>query len=1061
MEWLGLTAVLLLAGTALSLSHLAEQERQYGAERERLGVLSALMANNIESDLAATNAALAGIIHDYLAGAAAVDNSVELARRLNAIVAAMPGVRTLAILDRSGVATASSEPKVIGKNFSSRAYFQALRRAPDVNTLYVAPPYRSFRNDLVISVARMVPDAGGNFDGMVVATLDPDYFKAKFHTAMYAPDVWGLLIHGDGRQILSYPLSNVVDGDDLDRPGSFFRRHRDSTMPASILRGTLHDNGEARVMAINTIRPAALHMDRAVMIGLSRSEAAIAAPLARQAQAWLLASGLLILASGALLYWLQRRRAHLAALQGKREAERQALLAITSSEARLRTLIEDAPLAIAILRGGHFIYSNPRYRALHGYAHHDDLAGLPWQSMIAPQSRASLAVNAAMIEADSPDEQHFEAVGLGKQGSLVPMFKTTARVLLADGPATLVFAQDISAQKHAEEEMRLARDAAQAASRTKAQFLANMSHEIRSPLNAILGMTWLLERARLEAEPQDMVRKIRAAGQSLLSIVNDVLDMSKIEAGHMQIEQAPFRLADVLGTVAAGMAVGATGKALELLVDAPPVGVVRLVGDALRLEQVLVNLTGNAIKFTAAGKVELRIEVAGCEGEQVHLRFCVRDSGIGIADEMREAIFSPFTQADDSTTRRFGGTGLGLSICRQLVHLMGGELSVESRLGVGSAFRFTIPLRLLPEEPASADEAPPAARAGRALQDIRVLVVDDNDINRDVAGQILRDQGAQPVFASDGKEALDWLCAHPAQVDIVLMDVQMPVMDGIEATRRLRAMPQFDALPIIALTAGAFQEQRTAALQAGMNDFISKPFDVPLAIALIARLHLRQGGATPAVAPGPATLAPDAPRAEVRLLDQALDLARGMAQWLDDAPYRYHLGRFSASHADSALRMRQHLDAGDTGATLALAHTLSGIAANLALPGVWLAARGVERLVLDNEGAHEVNAGLDVLERELARAQRAIAVHLGAPPLRPAAQQAPAPLSALLDQLLAALDEDDPAPAEPLLDQLRAWLPCAALEPVTTALSSFDFRAARSAVRVLAAQHLAHADYPS
>ena len=608
MEWLGLTAVLLLAGTALSLSHLAEQERQYGAERERLGVLSALMANNIESDLAATNAALAGIIHDYLAGAAAVDNGVELARRLNAIVAAMPGVRTLAILDRSGVATASSEPKVIGKNFSSRAYFQALRRAPDVNTLYVAPPYRSFRNDLVISVARMVPDAGGNFDGMVVATLDPDYFKAKFHTAMYAPDVWGLLIHGDGRQILSYPLSNVVDGDDLDRPGSFFRRHRDSTMPASILRGTLHDNGEARVMAINTIRPAALHMDRALMIGLSRSEAAIAAPLARQAQAWLLASGLLTLASGALLYWLQRRRAHLAALQGKREAERQALLAITSSEARFRTLIEDAPLAIAILRGGHFIYSNPRYRALHGYARRRRSD----RPAMARHDRAAVArqpgCNEAMIEADSPAEQHFEALGLGKQGSLVPVFKTTARVLLADGPATLVFAQDISAQKSAEEEMRLARDAAEAASRSKAQFLANMSHEIRSPLNAILGMTWLLERAGSKPSRRTWCARSAPSGQSLLSIVNDVLDMSKIEAGHMQIEQAPFRLADVLGNVAAGMAVGATGKALELLVDAPPVGVVRLVGDALRLEQVLVNLTGNAVKFTAAGKVELRIE---------------------------------------------------------------------------------------------------------------------------------------------------------------------------------------------------------------------------------------------------------------------------------------------------------------------------------------------------------------------------------------------------------------------------------------------------------------------
>ncbi|OBV37816.1 ATP-binding protein [Janthinobacterium psychrotolerans] len=1060
MEWLGLAAALLMAGAALSLSHLAEQARQYHAERERLGVLSALMANNIEADLAATNAALAGIIHDYLAGPAAIGQGVELARRLDAIVAAMPGVRALAVLDKSGLATAASAPDVIGKNFSGRAYFQALLRTPDASALHVAAPYRSFRDDLVISVARMVTGAAGNFDGVVVATLDPAYFKAKFHTAMYASDVWGVLMHGDGRQILSYPLSGAVDGDDLDRPGSFFRRHRDSALPASILRGTLHDNGEARVMAINTVRPDALKMDRALMIGLSRSEAAIAAPLQRQAWTWLLASGLVTLASSALLYWLQRRRAYHAALQEKRDEERQALLAMTSSEARFRTLIEDAPLAIAILRGGYFLYSNPRYRALHGYAPHDDLGGLPWHSMIAPQSRASLAASAAMIDADSPDEQRFEALGLGKQGSLVPVFKTTARVLLADGPATLVFAQDISAQKHAEQEMRLAHDAAQAASLTKAQFLANMSHEIRSPLNAILGMAWLLERARLDAEAQDMVRKVRAAGQSLLSIVNDVLDMSKIEAGHMRIEQAPFRLADVLATVAAGMAVAANGKALELLIDAPPVGVVRLVGDALRLEQVLVNLTGNAVKFTAAGQVELRIAVADCENEQVRLRFCVRDSGIGIADDKREAIFSPFTQADDSTTRRFGGTGLGLTICRQLVQLMGGELSVDSQLGAGSAFSFTIPLRMLPEAPADLDVAPPAQSSGRALQDVCVLVVDDSDINREVAGHILQDQGAHAVFASDGRQALDWLCAHPAQADIVLMDVQMPVMDGIEATRRLRAMRQFETLPIIALTAGAFQEQRAVALRAGMNDFISKPFDVPLAIALIARLHRCHGGAAPAMAPPPAQNSPEAPQPAAA--GAALDPVRGMAQWLDEAPYRHHLGRFGTSHADSASRMRQQLGAGDTGAMLALAHALSGIAANLALPGVARAARGVERLLLASRDQHaidEVNGALDVLEQELARAQRAIAVHLAAlPPAPQLAQEAPAPLAALLGQLLAVLDQDDPAPAEPLLGQLRAWLPGAQLEPVTTALSNFDFRAARAAVGILAARQLAHAE---
>ncbi|WP_308921023.1 ATP-binding protein [Janthinobacterium sp. J1-1] len=1033
-EWLALGAVLLLAGSGLAFSHLAESARQQETEHERLRVLAALLANNIETDLQATNAALAGIIHDYLGAPPGPAVALELPRRLDAMVGAMPGVRALVVLDRDGVATASSMPDVIGRNFSQRAYFQSMLRAPDAATLYVAAPYRSIRGDLIISVARMVPRKDGGFGGVVLATLDPKYFTAKFRTAMYAPDVWAVAAHGDGRQLLNYPSRPGIDGTNLDRPGTFFRRHRDSALRQNILSGKVYLTGEQRVMALETIRPPSLHMDRAIVIGLSRDEAAIAAPLRGQARAYLLVSGLLALCAAAVLYWMQRRRAHLAGWRAGQEEERQAMLAIAGSEARFRTLIEDAPLAIAILRGGHFIYSNPRYRALHGYAAEDDLAGLPWRAMIAAESRAVLAGHEALIEADSPSEQRFEALGLGKQGRPVPVLKTTTRVMLADGPATLIFAQDISAQKRAEEDMARARDAAEAANRSKAQFLANMSHEIRSPLNAILGMTWLLERARLEPEPQAMTRKIRAAGQSLLSIVNDVLDVSKIEAGHMQIEQAPFCLADVLDKVASGMAVAATGKPLALLVD------------ALRLEQVLVNLTGNAVKFTATGQVELRIAVEGCVGDVVRLRFCVRDSGIGIATDMREAVFSAFTQADNSTTRRFGGTGLGLTICRQLVQLMGGELALQSEAGVGSEFSFTIALRLLPAIPPCPAGLPAHEPPRRALQDVCVLVVDDSEINRDVAGQILRDQGARPVFAHDGQQALDWLCAHPALADIVLMDVQMPVMDGIEATRRLRRMAQFDSLPVIALTAGAFKAQQEAALQAGMAAFIGKPFDVPATIALIARLHRRQSGAHSA---RPLAVIPAATTDGGR--ERAFDLRQGLALWLDEAPYRQHLERFGDAHGGSAALIGRYLDAGEAGAALALAHKLSGIAGNLALPALHRAAQATERLLAS--GA-EARGSLAPLAAELARAVDAIAAYLRD---SPAALRATAACGtgaqALLERLITALDADDPAPAEALLDQLRLLLPAGDIELIAAPLSCFDFRGAETAARSLSMRH--------
>ncbi len=1118
IEWLFLLLGLLLVAAALAYAHLAEAARHEAAERERLSVLTALLAKNIEVDLAATNLVLGGVIRDYLGDGAAAGSAQALPRRLTALVDAMPGVRTMLVIDAKGKPIATNIAELADQDFSRRSYFQTARDAPDARMLYISAPFLSYKGDLVITASRMVQDQQGRFAGVVVATLDPEYFTAKFRTAMYAPDVWAVVLHGDGRQFLNYP-ARAANGGKVDLPGSFLRRFRDSGYQAGVLSGVeIAGAATPRIMAMATIAPPALHMDRAIIIGLSREEAAIAAPLRRQALAYVLCFATLALAGASLLFWSQRRRRQQAAWHAEQEMERQAMQAVSDSETRFRTLIEDAPVAIAILRHGRFIYSNPRYRRLHGYSFEDDLNGLPWSAMISAQSQAALATNEALIEADSPSEQVFEAIGMGKQGLPVPVFKTTTRVMLKDGPATLIFAQDISAQKQAEEAMLLARDAAEAANRSKAEFLANMSHEIRSPLNAILGMAWLLERGKLDREGLEMTRKIRAAGQSLLGIINDVLDVSKIEAGHMSIEQAPFHLAEVIEKIAASMGVAAHDKPIEVRIGPLPDGVDQVLGDALRLEQVLVNLTSNAIKFTAQGTVELSSALESRDGDAAVLRFSVRDTGIGIAPEVQESIFSAFAQADTSTTRRFGGTGLGLTICRQLVSLMGGSLHLQSRQGQGSEFSFTVPLQLLPAASLSSpdmqalhalladanadareavaavaqglgwrvhavsdgraaldyalacaedarpgvvllaarmpeldgeataralreylppqdcpvvilaaggvpatrparrdtDPADPAdailnepvtasslynatmearqqrARAAgldatlvpleeRVLAGVRVLVVDDSEINRDVVKHILCDQGAVPSFACDGRQALDWLLAHPADVDIVLMDVQMPVMDGLQATRALRQLPQFQDLPVVALTAGAFQTQRTAALEAGVNHFISKPFDVPQTIALIARAHRRHAQGLPALPPFVTEATMCVPPCGAAAV---IDLQQGMAQWLDEAPYRQHLSRFGSNYRNTVGAMRALLAADARDDAAALAHKLAGEAGSLALPATLQAAQQAEQLL---HAGDDASAALDTLEQALARAiEAAAALTAQTPPGQPA-----------------------------------------------------------------------------
>jgi PAS domain S-box-containing protein len=904
---------------------------------------------------------------------------------------------------------------------------------------------------------------------------------------------------------------------------------------------------------------------------------------------------------------LEQHRHHLEELVLQRTKELQEanhILEVRSAE--ISDLYNNAPCGYHSLNAeGLIVAINDTELSWLGYQREEVVSRLTFGQIITTDSLHIFKENFPRFK-ETGQIRDLEVELLSKDGSVLPVSINATAVYDEDGRyqfsrSTLFdFSERKAKNLHiAKLNTELAQrvEEAEAATLAKSAFLANMSHEIRTPMNAVLGFCYLLQQRQLEGETLALIRKINAAGQALMSLINDILDFSKIEAGRLDIENKPFRLTGLLDNLASIM-MAAHDKDLELVIT-PLVDIDALIGDIFRIQQVLINLLGNAIKFTTRGEVELRLTVESSDEWQVNLRFAVRDTGIGITSEQQALIFSAFSQADGGISRRFGGTGLGLAISRQLVEAMGGNLQVKSEFGQGSEFWFVLPLQrdlqeelipfqlsrleiLVADDSSTVREAlAMAARslgwkvdvadsgeaalkqalargddecfydallfdwkmpgldgldAAKAIRQalkekkksfkdwpivimvtsyshdelvaqpgmawvdqviskpvtpsalynavydamrlrqqgvspvpltkletthlrripgVRVLVVDDSEINLELAQGILEGDGAVVNVVKDGQEALEWLQAHPNEVDIILMDVQMPRLDGYAATRRIRENDRWKNLPIIALTAGAFQALRDAAQESGMNDFIPKPFNVEQMMGTIQRWTgcrpetqsfrvtdmVETDGVSPILAVELDT--PTLPH---------IDLPEALRIWGQVEVYRNYLDKFVLTYAQAGEEIVNSCRQGDLAAAAAQAHKLCGVAGTLRLPNVAELARKLETQLNNNDSAYELAAKLQVAIDQVCASIAGWKVTDSPSAINePTIHSNLDDLDPLFRGLLVALDRNDPDETKFWLSKLRQRLDDPRLAEVQALLTDFDFNGAKALV--LSLQH--------
>jgi len=658
--------------------------------------------------------------------------------------------------------------------------------------------------------------------------------------------------------------------------------------------------------------------------------------------------------------------------------QRQSEEALRRERDRNQALLHNASDGIHILDpAGKVIEASDSFCAMLGYTR-DEIIGMHVGQWDAANDAEQLGRLVA-AQLAKPGRSQFETRHRRKDGSLFDVEVSGYPLELDGQPVLFNSSRDISARKQAEaalyeercvreamlealvrektaelqasySKLREAKEAAEAANTAKSAFLANMSHEIRTPLNAILGLSHLMQTGDLSPEQADRLKKMQGASRHLLSIINDILDLSKIESGRMELESGNFHLSAVLDNVASMIRESALGKGIRLEID--PDGVpIWLRGDVTRLRQALLNLASNAVKFTDHGTIAIRAQLLERRDDALRVRFEVADTGIGLTPELLARLFQNFQQADRSIARKYGGTGLGLALTRRLVEMMDGKVGVDSTAGQGSTFWFVVSLQPghgpMPQHVSG--EAGSAAESSlrETRRGARILLVEDNPINVEVVEQMLHAACLDVAVAENGRIALDKAAAE--HFDLILMDMQMPVMDGIEATRAIRRLAAHAATPILALTANAFTEDRHACLEAGMNDVLTKPVEPSVLYDALARWLPAGDYLASARLGAPKEGSPAVPMlAEEHFLDElrgfsGIDVDRGLRH-LGGRANRYLslLGLFVRTHEEDIAAIARLLAGAEHDALRRCAHRIKGAAATLGLTDIAEIATGID-----------------------------------------------------------------------------------------------------------------------